>query len=77
MARRAGRYPYLERDVFLDNERDAGAIRRQLALAVRRAREQGRAIAIGHPYPETVRVLRERIPHLREQGVLLVPISQL
>ena len=74
---RDGGYPYLERDVFLDNERDVGAIGRQLARAVQRAKERGRAIAIGHPYSETVRVLRERLPRLHEHGVLLVPISQL
>ena len=70
-------FRYLERDVFLDNERSESAIRRQLAAAVRVARSRGHAVAIGHPYPETLRVLSERLPHLAGEGVLLVPISQL
>ena len=74
---RARGYAYLERDVFLDNERSEVAIRAQLDRAIARAREQGQAIAIGHPYPETLRVLRERLPRLSGEGVLLVPISEL
>jgi hypothetical protein len=70
-------YAYLERDVFLDNERSEAAIRNQLSAAVHQARAHGRAIAIGHPYPETYRVLRDRLPHLAQEGVILVPISQL
>ena len=70
-------YAYLERDVFLDNERSESAIRDQLSAAIRQARTNGHAIAIGHPYPETYRVLRERLPHLAQEGVILVPISQI
>jgi polysaccharide deacetylase 2 family uncharacterized protein YibQ len=70
-------YAYLERDVFLDNERGEAAIRGQLDTAIRRARERGRAVAIGHPYPETVRVLGERVPRLAREGVILVPVSEL
>lgn len=74
---RARGYAYLERDVFLDNERSETAIRAQLDRAIARARENGQAVAIGHPYPETLRVLRERLPRLSAEGVLLVPISEL
>jgi len=70
-------YAYLERDVFLDNERSESAIRNQLSAAIHQARAHGHAIAIGHPYPETYRVLRERLPHLAQEGVILVPISQI
>jgi hypothetical protein len=70
-------YAYLERDVFLDNERSESAIRNQLSAAVHHARAHGHAIAIGHPYPETYRVLRDRLPHLAQEGVILVPISQI
>jgi hypothetical protein len=51
--------PYLRRAVFLDNVRERGAIRRQLALAERLAAATGQAIAIGHPYPETIAALEE------------------
>jgi hypothetical protein len=70
-------YAYLERDVFLDNERSESAIRNQLSAAIHQARAHGHAIAIGHPYPETYRVLRERLPQLAQEGVILVPISRI
>ena len=62
---------------FLDDAADAGSIRRQLALAIRDARQQGAAIAIGHPHPVTLQVLQEILPQLGSQGVTLVFVSQL
>jgi polysaccharide deacetylase 2 family uncharacterized protein YibQ len=49
----------LSRDVFLDNDQDATKIREQLSLAVKKARERGYAIAIGHPHDVTLRTLRD------------------
>lgn len=51
--------PYLRRAVFLDNVRERQAILRQLALAERLAAVTGQAVAIGHPYPETLAALEE------------------
>lgn len=65
------------RDVFLDNVEDKEEIRGQLSKLIELARQNGRAIGIGHPYPETVAVLAEEIPNLAAQGVELVPASQL
>ena len=56
MAREAD-LPTLRRDVFLDHHRDPEAIRSQLRRAVEQARRTGVAVAIGHPYPETLDVL--------------------
>jgi polysaccharide deacetylase 2 family uncharacterized protein YibQ len=82
---RARGFEYLERNIFLDNKREEGAIRRQLKHAIRLAKRLGRAIAIGHPYPETRRVLAARFlkPSLeptsesRISQVQLVPLSSL
>ena len=74
---RAGRYAYLERDVFLDNDRDERLIARQLHLAIAHALRHGRAIAIGHPYPETMQVLRAGLTGDALQGVQVVPLSEL
>jgi polysaccharide deacetylase 2 family uncharacterized protein YibQ len=74
---RARGYPYLERNVFLDNERDTAAIRRQLRQAIRIARQYGRAVAVGHPFRGTWRVLAEAFPTAHEHGVKLVPLSSL
>jgi hypothetical protein len=46
-----------ERDVFLDDETNEAAIRRQLGALVTRAKENGTAIAIGHPHDVTLKVL--------------------
>lgn len=73
----AGRYAYLERDVFLDNDRDERLIARQLDLAVAHALRYGQAIAIGHPYPETVQVLRAELTGAALRGVQLVSLSEL
>ena len=35
------------------------------------------AIAIAHPYPETLAYLKKALPTLAEQGIRLVPISEL
>jgi hypothetical protein len=62
---------------FLDDVQEAGAIRRQLELAIRGAKEKGEAIAIGHPHQETLQVLREMLPQVQAQGVQLVHASTL
>jgi polysaccharide deacetylase 2 family uncharacterized protein YibQ len=67
--------PHADRDVFLDNEADLDAIRRQLAATERIARRRGVAIAIGHPHDLTIEALRGWLPTLEERGFALVPIS--
>lgn len=69
--------PNARRDVFLDNDRNPEAIARQFEQLVKRARRQGYAIAIGHPYPETTRVLAERLAGLASLGIRLIPASQM
>ena len=53
------------RDVFLDNEREPAAIERQLHHWLARAERTGCALAIGHPYPETLAVLERLLPRIR------------
>ena len=66
------------RNLFLDNLPTRAAIERQFDKLLRMARRRGRAIAIGHPYPETMDVLEARLPGLSvETGVEVVPISDL
>jgi uncharacterized protein len=62
---------------FLDDVQDANAIRRQLEIAVKDAREKGQAIAIGHPHPATLRALSEFLPQAEAQGIHLVHVSEL
>jgi polysaccharide deacetylase 2 family uncharacterized protein YibQ len=62
---------------FLDDVQEAAAIRRQLEVAVKDAREKGYAIAIGHPHPETLRALSDFLPQAEAQGIQLVHASEL
>ncbi len=65
------------RDVFLDSNRTEEAIDRQFDELLRRAEAQGSAIAIGHPYDETLAVLERRVPQALELGFRFVPVSYL
>ncbi len=69
--------PNIRRDVFLDSDRDPAKIRAELYRAVKLARRHGIALAIGHPYPETLTVLEQEIPKLTAAGVEILPVSQL
>lgn len=69
--------PSTRRNVFLDNQRDPAAIRHQFRRLLALARREGSAVAIGHPYPETVAVLKELLPALERQGVRLVRASEM
>jgi polysaccharide deacetylase 2 family uncharacterized protein YibQ len=62
---------------FLDDVPEVAAVRKQLELALRGAREKGDAVAIGHPHPATLQALREVLPRAQEQGVRLVLASEL
>jgi polysaccharide deacetylase 2 family uncharacterized protein YibQ len=62
---------------FLDDVPEVAAVRKQLELALRGAREKGQAIAIGHPHPATLQALREVLPKAQSQGVRLVFASEL
>ena len=69
--------PSLKRDVFLDHQRNSGFIESQFQQLLNIAKKRGRAIGIGHPYPETLAVLEKHLPLLKQQGVELVTISAL
>jgi len=69
--------PSAGRDVFLDNIREPEYIREQFQQLIRRAKIRGKAIGIGHPYPETIATLREELEKLDESGVKLVFTSEI
>lgn len=62
---------------FLDDVAEVAAVRKQLHLALRGAREKSEAVAIGHPHPATLQALREVLPQAQAQGVRLVLASEL
>lgn len=65
------------RRVFLDDLAREDAIRAQLDELVRRAHQEGAAIAIGHPYPVTLFVLEKDLPEIGKRGVELVKVGDL
>jgi len=69
--------PTMSRDVFLDNVAEVDAITREIRKLENKARQQGMAIGICHPYRETLEALENELPGLARRGVTLVPVSVL
>ena len=70
--------PFMQRDVFLDHDRDPAAIRAALRKGLAVAREHGHAVLIGHASVAAVaEALFEVYPHLEGRGYELVPLSAL
>lgn len=69
--------PMIVRDVFLDHENDLDYILGQLEKTEQVARQNGYAIAIGHPYINTIEALTKWFPTLKEKGIELVTVEEL
>lgn len=69
--------PAIKRDVFLDSDPSPEGVAMEFERLKALARERGLAVAIGHPYPETLAFLERAIPHLVEEGIDLVPLREL
>ncbi|MDH3512053.1 MAG: divergent polysaccharide deacetylase family protein, partial [Gammaproteobacteria bacterium] len=65
------------RDVFLDNVPTRASIDREFQRLKQLARTRGSAVAIGHPYPETLSYLESVLPGLAAEGIDLVTIEAL
>ncbi len=64
------------RDVFIDNERNKGKIKKQIERLVRLAEKRGSAIGIGHPHASTYAAIRESVRMLKSR-VKLVRVDTL
>ncbi len=69
--------PFTKRDVFLDNELKAAAIRVQLGQARDIALKYGQVVAIGHDYKVTLDTIKEVIPEFEKQGIRFVLVKEL
>jgi len=65
------------RRVFLDNERDYDKIYQILMDVTRSPAGKSPVIVIGHPYPETIRAIKDASKVFREKGIAIVPASKL
>ena len=69
--------PTAHRNVFLDNIRKESVIMTQLVNLQNHAILHGRAIGIGHPFPETARAIGRFAKRLKPSNVSLVPVSEI
>jgi uncharacterized protein len=66
-----------ERKIFIDNNRDYKEIYNNLIGVINHNGNASRLILIGHPYPETIKALKDAVKILRAKGILVVPVSQI
>ena len=64
------------RDVFLDNVATVFEIDRQFRKLIDVAKRRKTAIAIGHPYAETIAYLKLALPMLEAEGIKVIPVSE-
>jgi len=76
LAAKKYRVSTIVRDIFLDDAQNEAAITHQFNLAVKHAQKYGSAVAIGHPYGPTVKVLKEKLAQL-PADIELVKVSTL
>jgi len=63
---------YVARDVFLDHHMDKAYIKKQIKKAIRIAKAEGVAIAIGHPHANTILALYESKKLLKEVDLVYI-----
>jgi uncharacterized protein len=65
-----------DRKIFIDNNRDYNEIYNNL-INIAKDDDISPRIIIGHPYPETIRAIKEAAKVLHEKGVSIVPASRI
>lgn len=73
IARKMG-VPALRRHIFLDHQPTNAFMKIQFARLIHRAHQHGIAVAIAHPYPQTLAFLNDALS--RDYEVRLVPVSE-
>jgi polysaccharide deacetylase 2 family uncharacterized protein YibQ len=75
----AGEYrvPALSRDFFLDPNDQPDTLERQFTRFINKVNSRGYALAIAHPYPDTIAFLKANLNRLESNGIKLVPVSRL
>ena len=68
---------FARRDVFLDNNLDDKYIRQQIYRLKIKARLKGQAVGIGHDRKLTLKVLKEVMPEISQEGYKFVFVSEL
>ncbi len=63
---------YVARDVFLDHHTDKAYVKKQIKDAIRIAKSEGIAIAIGHPHSNTILALHESKKLFKDVDLVLI-----
>jgi polysaccharide deacetylase 2 family uncharacterized protein YibQ len=71
------RVPNMIRDIFLDPDDRPETLQKQFSRFINIANSRGYAIAIAHPYPETIAFIKSNLQELNKHNIKLVPVSQL
>ena len=61
-----------KRTIFLDNEAGEEEIGFQVNRLIAQAKQEGKALAIGHPHAGTIAAIRGALPRIRASGVKIV-----
>ncbi len=64
-----------QRQIFIDHYKDENFLKAQARKLVARARKEGKAIGIGHPYPITIRFLKQFVASLPDD-IELITVSE-
>jgi len=68
---------FAKRSIFLDNQSSYAYIRGQIMELVKEVDKTGYAVGIGHDRESTLKVLREVMPQLAEEGYRFVFVSEI
>jgi polysaccharide deacetylase 2 family uncharacterized protein YibQ len=66
-----------QNDKFIDAVKKTENIREAIRAAMAKAKKEGKAIAIGHPDPLTLRSLQEMVPEIEKAGIKFVFASEI
>jgi polysaccharide deacetylase 2 family uncharacterized protein YibQ len=69
--------PTAYRNIFLDNTIDEKTIKKKLLTLFKLAQKRGQAVAICHPTPQTLKILRENLHLIDEYNLEAVHASQI
>lgn len=69
--------PSMSRDFFLDPDDEPRTLEKQFSRFIDKVLSRGHALAICHPYPNTIDFLRANLHRLEQHGIRLIPVSEL
>ena len=76
-AAQASGVPSAQNDKFIDAVKKTENIKEAVRAAMVKAKKEGKATAIGHPDPLTLKSLQEMIPEIEKAGIKLVFASEI